>query len=1030
MIKCLVGRAGPLLFMIDSGADVNVLAEHDWNNLRNKMFFSEAFIYDVSYMPSGTVTAYAQQSALKMVCSFRAWVEVADQEKPRSFEIFYVVENGRKSLLGRRAALKMKVLKVGFQVNGVELSDPKQFPAMPDTLVDFDIDETVSPTSNAYCNIPAAFKEAASARLEQMEMEDIIEKVNTSPRWISGLSAVPKGKKDFRLVVNMKGPNRAIRRMFHKLPTVDEIKHKLSGAKYFSKLDLKSAFHHLKLGKRSRELTTFLSPKGMYRYKRLVFGVNCAPEVFQREMERVLQGIDGVIVFIDDILIFALTIDELRERTRRVLEALALNNLTLNEGKCEYEKASLTFLGHKLSSNGMNIEETKVRDIENFREPKTVSELKSFLGLASYVSAYIPRFSDLTAPMRKAIIGNDLQWGEEQKEAFKRTKDEIINSTTTQGFFNDFDATTLYTDASPEAVGAVLTQTSIDGKERIISFASKALTTTEKRYAQTQREALAIVWAVEHFFYYLLGRRFKIKTDAQGVAFIFRREKDFPKRAISRAEGWALRLSAYDYEIEFVKGELNIADPSSRLYAGENDVVMNDSWPGELAVIEAEASEVTFDSDHITAEELRVRTSRDGELLDVIGSLETGVWNENSKTYKAVRDELYEHDGIVMRNDVAVIPKTLRPKMLVIAHKGHPGATAMKTILKGRVWWPTMLKQAEDWVQTCRHCTMTSRQGPPVPMMRSNLPDSPWDSLALDFNGPYERCNGLIILVIVDAYSRYLLARPVRSTDFASVKIALDEIFDTYGYPCSMKSDNGTPFQSKEYKKYCSDRGIKTLTSTPLDPQQNGQVERYMQLVNKSMQIAMETGGNYRLELKATITAHNSAINRTTGAVPDEVMFGRKLRRGLPLLASAAVAIVDEQIRQRDWTEKMKSKSREDVKRSAKDTSIKVGDKVVLLRTHRSKGDTRFGPTTYTVVKKNRGDLEVQAEDGRTFRRSVTFAKKIWERNEAETQAGHPILDDLHEQIASPELPSLRPKRVVGQPVRLKDYVMVVGNDV
>lgn len=458
-----------------------------------------------------------------------------------------------------------------------------------------------------------------------MESDGIIEKVTESPKWISGLSAVPKGKSDFRLVVNMKGPNKAIRRTYHRLPTIDDIRRKLTGAKFFTKLDLKSAFHHIKLGKESRKLTTFMGPKGMYRYKRLVFGVNIAPEVFQREMERVLQGIEGIVVYIDDILIFAKSKEELEAITTKVLDALAANNLSLNNEKCEYSKSKLTFLGHEISGEGMNIDKTKIKDIESFREPRTVSELKSFLGLASYVGSYVPKFADLTAPLRKAISGTTLTWEEEQKSAFKRTKDEIVNSTIIQGFFCNDDETFLYTDASPDAVGAVLTQKKA-GVERIISFASKALTKTEAKYAQTQREALGIVWAGEHFYYYLLGRKFVIKTDAQGVACIYRQPKNKSKRALSRAEGLALRLSPYDFSVEFVKGAENIADPSSRLYEGKSEEYEEGLWPGQINAIEHTSSTAGFDKNFLTPQEIEFRTKRDRELEMVVQSIESDIW--------------------------------------------------------------------------------------------------------------------------------------------------------------------------------------------------------------------------------------------------------------------------------------------------------------------------------------------------------------------------------------------------------------------
>lgn len=1024
--------------MIDSGSSLNVIGEVEWSNILLKMDRGEAFIYDIDYDSRDIAMSFAGNKPLSILCTFRAWLDVTEAKKPSSFEKFHVIKNGR-AIISMAAAKRMKMLTIGLEVYEITLKEKCSFPSMPQTLIDFDIDESVSPVNSAYCNIPAAYTEAAEVRLSEMERQDIIEKVTESPKWISGLSAVPKGKSDFRLVVNMKGPNRAIRRTFHKLPTIDDIRHKLSGARFFSKLDLTSAFHHIKLGKESRKLTTFMGPRGMYRYKRLVFGVNVAPEIFQREMERVLQGIDGVIVYIDDILIFAQTLLELKEITQQVLDALAANNLTLNKEKCEYAKEKLTFLGHEISANGMNIDKTKVKDIENFREPRTVSELKSFLGLASYVGSYVPKFADVTAPLRRAIVGGTLVWEEEQKQAFEMTKNKIVHSTITQGFFSNTDATLLYTDASPEAVGAVLTQRNDLGVERIISFASKALTKTEKAYAQTQREALGIVWGVEHFYFYLLGRRFVIRTDAQGVACIFRQAKNQAKRAISRAESWALRLSPYDFTVEFIKGEVNIADPSSRLYVGRDEEYQEGIWPGQIATISHSVHEVGFDENHLTPAELKFRTKRDRELEAVARALENDSWPKELGKYKHVKDSLWMMDGILMKSNATVVPRMLRAKALVIAHMGHPGSTKMKSVLKERVWWPGISRQVDDWVQSCRPCTITGKRNKPVPMARAVLPDAPWQNLAIDFNGPYARYGGVMILVMVDAYSRYLIAKPVRSTDFASNKPLFDDIFDTHGYPAAIKSDNGAPFPGEEYLSYCASRGILAQKSTPLDPQQNGQVERYMQIVNKAIQIAMETKGCYKLALKEAVTAHNSATHSVTGAVPEEIMFGRKLRRGLPLIGSSATIVDDDGIRQRDWSQKMIAKEREDLKRGAKNTAISVGDRVIMARHTRLKGDAPFAGKEFSVTGKERGRLTLTADDGQSFDRNVTQVKKLFNRapqyieenstpqnEESNVSASDDI--GLNQTARSGVRPveenAPRERRHATKPIRFEDYVM------
>lgn len=998
-----------------------MLSESDWQQIKADFNDGDATVFDLSFKPSINLRAYASSTDLPIICTFKAWLETTEKPKPRTFAEFIVIQGGKRSLLGRKTSLEMKLLAIGLQVN--EISEgAKEFPSIPGPDIEFDIDETVIPTRQAYVNIPAAFRAPATARLRKMELEGIIEKVAQS-RWVSGLSAVPKGKNDFRLVVNMRGPNKAIVRQHHRMPTPEEIRTKLKGAKLFSKLDITSAFHHLKISERSSELTTFLAPDGMYRFKRLVFGVNCAPEIFQRTMENLFREVEGIIIYIDDILIFAKDKVELDERTEAVLRILSENNLTLNHNKCEYGKETIDFLGHKLTPEGLNIEESKVRDIKNFREPQTVSELKSFLGLATYVSSYIPKFADLTAPLWEATKSKNLLLTKEQRLAFEATKKAVIDCTTTQGYFEQGDEIFLYTDASPLALGAVLTQKDKKGSERIICFASKSLSKTEKKYAQTQREALGIIWAAEHFHYYLLGNHFTIRTDAQGIAFIFKRETNTPKQIMTRAEGWALRLGAFDFKIEFVKGKDNIADPSSRLYIGDEEEFHGKTIPGDIAEITAEIPEsLRFGDVSITTQELELRTTEDKELDEVRSAIETDAWPKHLSDFKAVSASLYFANGLLMKSDQAVIPRILRPKTMTVAHRGHPGATTMKSALRDRVWWPGMDRHVDEWVRTCTICATNGRRDPPTPMERSRLPESPWDMIAIDFNGPYAMLGGVLILVVVDCYSRYLLTRPVKSTDFNSTRAALSEIFDTFGYVKTIKSDNGPPFNSRDYEKFCADRGIEIIKSWPLHPQQNGMAERYMQAVNKAMQAATLSGQNFRNELANMVKAHNNATHRTTGKVPNELMFGRKLRHGLPLIGRAAVMIDDEEVRERDWSEKLVAKERENSRRHAKPSELRTGDEVYLKRDSKKKGESLFDSTIYKVIENNKGNVTAQDVDGREVKRDSTFFRKRLERCRGTEPESTSQNEESEEQSQSKTRES-RPKRSTRTPKYLENYV-------
>lgn len=609
-MDCRIGSSVPIKLLIDSGSDVNVLGGADWEVLEKQWRRGEVDLTPTERATDRGLRAYASNKSMTVCCSFRATVESVGFNRNGVVAEFLVVKAGKRSLLGRETASDMNLLRIGDAINSCE--DLGKFPRMPGVRIRFSIDRSIPSVRNAYYNIPAAYRDKARQRLEEMEQQGIIEKVTSAPQWISGMSAVPKGKDDFRLVVNMRAPNKAILREYFRLPLLDEMRIQLHGARYFTKLDLRNAYYHLELCEASRDLTTFLSESGMYRFCRLMFGVNAAPEIFQREMARILKGVKNVIIYIDDILIFAKTLEELRKTTAIVLQILRENNLTLNTAKCQYDRTHITFLGHELSEKGFNIDKTKISAVQKFRQPKTASELRSFLGLASFVSQYIKNFADISCPLWEVANGNNWHWDKEQQTAFEAVKESIIRSTLSLGYFSERDRTILYTDASPHALGAVLVQENEQGTARIISFASKSLSATERKYAQNQREALGTIWAVEHFSYFLLGRHFVLRTDAQGMTFILNRPREESKRALTRADGWALRLSPYRYEAQYVRGRDNIADPSSRLYEGEDEEFNEntDSWE----VCHLELNRVEF----LTDDEIRKCTEKDDILQKVI----------------------------------------------------------------------------------------------------------------------------------------------------------------------------------------------------------------------------------------------------------------------------------------------------------------------------------------------------------------------------------------------------------------------------
>ncbi|XP_062713807.1 uncharacterized protein K02A2.6-like [Aedes albopictus] len=1021
LIDCTVGSSSAIRFLIDSGADANIIGGKDWERLEQEARSGKAILEMMGSTSSNRLHAYGMREPMVVECIFKADILKVglNSSELTTSAVFYVVPKGTRSLLGRSTASDMGLLQINNTINQCETNI---FPKMPGVKVRFSVNSDVPPAKNAYYNVPAAYREAARTRLHEMAAQGIIERVTWAPNWISGMSAVAKGCNDFRLVVNMRAANRAINREYYRLPLLDEMRVKLHGSRYFSKLDLRSAFYHLELSEESRDLTTFLAEDGMYRFTRLMFGVNCAPEIFQREMVRILEGIDNIIVFIDDILIFAETLESLRKTVSKVLQVLRENNLTLNQEKCEYDQTRIKFVGHLLDADGFHIDDEKIKSVRRFREPTTLSELRSFLGLTTFLSPYLENYANVTSPLWAATATKAWLWGPEQSEAFASIKQKIIECTISLGFFSDKDDTILYTDASPVALGAVLVQASPNQPPRIISFASKALTPTEKSYAQNQREALGAVWAVEHFSYFLLGRHFTLRTDAQGVSFILNRSREESKRALTRADGWALRLTPYSYTVEYVRGIDNIADSSSRLYDGDDAPFDDEASPWEIASLETNSIEF------LTEMDIRTGTAADEILLQVTSAIETGMWHKDLRKYQAIENELTFRNGILLKTGCAVVPKALQTRALEVAHEGHPTVAKMKSIMRQRVWWPGMASDITKWVNSCETCCVNGKPERPTPMDRVFAPKTAWESIAIDFNGPYTKFGGILILVIVDYRSRYIIARPVRSTKFEHTKNVLDDVFDKEGYPKTIRTDNGPPFNGTDFSEYCKERDITATFSTPLFPQQNGLAESSMKVINKAMAAATSNKTDYAEELKKAIDAHNAAAHSVTKVPPEEVMYGRKIKRGLPLIQHGKSSYDEDDLERRDREGKIAGKKREDSRRGARRCRVKPGDEVVIERQNRPKGYSRFSPTRYTVIEERNGILILNDGNGKVAKRHVTQTKKVGRWRDLQHQVSIPSDEkqSITEKASSESFH--RPSREKRAPTYLHDYVQVVEN--
>lgn len=300
----------------------------------------------------------------------------------------------------------------------------------------------------------------------------------------------------------------------------------------------------------------------------------------------------------------------------------------------------------------------------------------------------------------------------------------------------------------------------------------------------------------------------------------------------------------------------------------------------------------------------------------------------------------------------------------------------------------------------------------------------------MDFNGPYLKFGGISILVIIDYRSRYIIAQPVKSTSFEFTRKVLEDVFSKEGFPRFVKTDNGPPFNGEDFKLYCAERGIQTVYSTPLFPQQNGLVENSMKLINRAMSAAVTDKSNYSNELQQAVQAHNAAAHSVTRVPPEELLSGRRIRRRLPLLKKSQVKHDDNAINTRDFNAKTKGKEHEDLKRGARECRVQPGDTVVVTRQSRMKGDSRFLPTRYTVVEQCNGNLTLVDNLGVQIRRHVTQTKKVHEWRERsrilENSGRQPTPSSNELTTAEQAINPQRPMRQKQIPSHLKDYIHYV----
>ena len=1021
----------PVDIVVDSGSSVNLIDSDGWKQLHQHVKLSPT---------TKQVYAYGSDKPLPLKGEFTATVSAVGSNTMLRDVSFQVVQGGGVCLLSKKTAVEMGVLRVGFDehvysTSGSHIADELQrtyadvfqgIGKLKDFQLKIHVDPDVRPVAQPVRRLPFALREKVGEKLDEWETLGIIEKVDGPTPWLSPLVAVPKPNGEIRLCTDMRQANRAIERQRYPIPTVDEILQDMNGSTVYSKLDLKEGFHQLELHEDSRYITAFVTHKGLYRFRRLNFGISAAPEVFQHVIQQVLADIDGVNNISDDMIIHGVDQKDHDQKLRAVIKRLHEKGLTVNLAKCRFSMSRVNFVGHVLSEKGLGVGADKVKAVTEARDPENVEEVVSFLALVNYCARFVRNLATLGEPLRKLTRkGVEWHWGPEQKETFREIK-KRLSGAEVMAYYKPQAKTRLIVDASPVGLGAILTQEQADGSYRPISYASRTLRDVERRYSQTEKEALAIVWGCERFELYLYGKDFEVISDHKPLQMMFAPTSKPP----ARVERWALRLQPYKFTVVHVPGKEMPADVLSRLPMKLKEM-------GNLGEEYAYLMTMHAVPRAMTAKQIERESADDPDLERVREAIQTGNWLGCDPGYRNVKGELSVMGQVVLRGTRIVMPFKLRAETLRLAHEGHQGIVKTKARLRSKVWWPGIDHQTEKTVQSCHPCQLVIGTGRPEPVIRTTMPSHPWDHLALDL---LELQPGEELVVLTDYHSRWFEVASLQKAHTANVTKCLDAIFESHGLPLSIRTDNGPQFVSGEFKDYMEERGIRHIKGIPYYPEANGEVERQNRSILKVVRAARAGGKNWKGEMKDFLLAYRSTPHSVTGVSPAELLNGRQMRTKLPggrdflersmKEFSSATTGMDtnvkvQEARRKDAQMKQKGKGAADKSRHAKVSDLKCGEQVLLQKRRRNnKLDTLFEHTPYVVIHRKGNALKIKNAEGEKMV-NIRHVKRFYgpTRHAADISVDHHDAIDADEEQPLAGQGQQRSRRERRRPRFMDDYV-------
>uniref|UniRef100_A0A3B3QC10 Gypsy retrotransposon integrase-like protein 1 n=1 Tax=Paramormyrops kingsleyae TaxID=1676925 RepID=A0A3B3QC10_9TELE len=597
------------------------------------------------------------------------------------------------------------------------------------------------------------------------------------------------------------------------------------------------------------------------------------------------------LVYLDDIIVFGRSFEEHLQRLDEVLGKLQGATLKVKPAKCDLFAKQVHYLGHVISDEGIRADPAKIKVVQEWPVPRNQTEVRSFVGLASYYRRFIKGFAEIARPLHQLTEkGRRFKWSPDCDRAFLTLKACLITSPVL-AYPDPGKTFVLDTDASDVGIGAVLSQET-EGGERVVAYASRALTKAERRYATTKKELLSMVTFMKHFRHYLLGREFVLRTDHNSLRWL---------NSFQGLEGqlarWMEQLASLHYKIVHRAGRLHVnADVLSRLPSFGDQV--GDPQVCVLQTAAQKPEEVN------NVDELREAQQGDSDIQLIISLKQGGVSQAEAvkhaclKRYLPVWDELVVRDGALVRQvgDLQgvsgeplaqlVVPGNMVPRILYWLHNtmtgGHLGIQKVQAKVRERFFWPGWSGDVRRWCRECRECASRKETGVSAraPLV-STVTARPYERVALDILGPLPETERgkKYILVIGDYFSKWTEAFPLVNQEAVTVaKVLVEEWVCRYGCPRSLHSDQGRNFESLVFQELCQLLEINKTRTSPYSPQSDGLVERFNRTLATMLSLFVNHNqSNWDILLPFVMMAYRSSVHASTGFTPYKVLFAREM---------------------------------------------------------------------------------------------------------------------------------------------------------